>query len=52
MTPTALLPLNANIGGQSTSHKNKYDGNKYLTEDKARHIYKNVIIVIIIHAFI
>ena len=31
---------NRNIGGQSTSHKNKYDENNYLTEDQARHIYK------------
>ena len=27
-----FLPLNANIGGQNTSHKNNFDENKYLTE--------------------
>ena len=37
-----FVPPNANIGGQNTSHKNKYNENKYLTEDQARHIYKKV----------
>ena len=36
------MPLNGNIGGQITSHKNKYKENKYLTEGQARHIYKKV----------
>ena len=36
------MPLNTNIGGQTISHKNNYDGNKYLTQDQARHIYKKV----------
>ena len=36
------MPLNANIGGQNTSHKNNYNENKYLTEDQARHVYKKV----------
>ena len=40
--PTAILPLNTNIDGQNTSHKNNYNENKYLTEDQARHIYKKV----------
>ena len=31
-----------NIGGQSTCHKNWYDGNKYLTEVQVRHIHKKV----------
>ena len=30
------------MGGQITSHKNKYNENKYLTEDQARHVYKKV----------
>ena len=34
------MPLNTNIGGQTTSYK--YRENKYLTEDQARHIYKKV----------
>ena len=25
--PIIILPLNANIGGQSTSYRSKYDGN-------------------------
>ena len=36
------MPINTNIGGQATSHKSNYDGNKYLTEDQARNIYKKV----------
>ena len=36
------MPQNPNIGGQITSHKNKYNKNKYLTEDQARHINKKV----------
>ena len=36
------MPLNANKGGQITSDKNKYNENKYLTEDQARHVYKKV----------
>ena len=39
MTPLHFASK-TNIGGQTTSHKHKYDGNKYLTEDHARHIYK------------
>ena len=31
-----------NIGGQITSHKNKYKQNKYLTEDQTRHVYKKI----------
>ena len=40
--PTTFLPLNTNMGGQTTSHKIKYNKNKYLTEDQARHVYKKV----------
>ena len=40
--PTAFLPLHAYIGGEITTHKNKYKENKYLTGDKARHVYKKV----------
>ena len=36
------MPLNANIGGQNTSHKNNYNENKCLTADQARHVYKEV----------
>ena len=36
------MPLNANIGGQNTPHKNNYNENKYLTEDQARRVYKKV----------
>ena len=36
------MPLNANTGGQNTSHKNTYNENKYLTEDQARHVYRKV----------
>ena len=39
---TIFLPLNENIGGQITSPKNKYNENKYLTEDQTRYIYKKV----------
>ena len=35
-----FLPLNANIGGQTTSNQNKE--NRYLTEDQAKYIYKKV----------
>ena len=36
------MPLNANIGGQIRSDKHKYEENKYLTEDQARHTYRKV----------
>ena len=36
------MPLNTNIGGWNTSHKNNYNENKYLTEDQTRHVYKKV----------
>ena len=38
--PTAFLPLNANIGGQTNINKPK--SNQYLTEEQARHVYKKV----------
>ena len=40
--PTIFLPLNTNIVGQTTSYKIKYNENKYLTEDQARHVYKKI----------
>ena len=33
------MPLNANIGGQLKSNKNKET--RYLTEEQVKHIYKN-----------
>ena len=36
------MPLNTNIGGQIRSDKHKYKEIKYLMEDQARHICKNV----------
>ena len=36
------MPLNLNIGGLIRSHKYKYKEKKYLTEDQARHIYRQV----------
>ena len=38
--PTTFLPLNANIGGQFKSIKDKKSS--YLTEEQAKHIYKKV----------
>ena len=40
MTPPPFLPLNANIGGKPTSLQSQE--RSFLTEDQARHIYKEV----------
>ena len=37
-----ILPLNANTDGQIRPDKHEYKVNKYLTEDKARLVYKKV----------
>ena len=37
---TTFLPLNANIGGQMKSNRNKE--NRYLTEDQVKHVYEKV----------
>ena len=38
--PTIFLALKANIGGQSKPNRN--NENKYLTKEKARHVFKKV----------
>ena len=36
------MPLNTNIGGQITPNNYAHKEGKYLSEEKARHVYKKV----------